>query len=224
MCGVRPSRRGRFLLVSLGFTLACGGSVPTPEATLASFASALREGRHEDAYTLMSTDYQRRVTQGEFHRHLEDNPTEARETALALGAFDGPVEQTATIQIGEGDRIDLRFEENRWAISSAAVDFYDQSTPRAALRSFVRAVGRQRFDIVLQLVPDADREGMTLDQLREAFVGEGREDAERLMANLEANLDSPIEQIGDRATMPYGERFTAELVRESGLWKIEDPE
>ena len=29
---------------------------------------------------------------------------------------------------------------------------------------------------------------------------------------------------GERATMPYGESFTARFVQENGLWKVEDPE
>ncbi len=83
---------------------------------------------------------------------------------------------------------------------------------------------RERYDVVLRMVPNADREGMSVDRMREAWSGEGREEVERLLENLRANLDAPIEEVGDRATMPYGDRFTAEFVREDGIWKIEDPD
>ncbi len=83
---------------------------------------------------------------------------------------------------------------------------------------------RQRYDVVMRMVPDADREGMSEEQMREAWTGEGQEEIDRLLENLKASLDAPIEQVGDRATMPYGDRFTAQLVREDGIWKIEDPD
>jgi hypothetical protein len=83
---------------------------------------------------------------------------------------------------------------------------------------------RRRYDVVMRLVPDADREGMTEERMREAFEGEGREEVERLVATLRENLEAPIEVVGDRATMAYGEGATLQLVREGELWKVEDPD
>jgi hypothetical protein len=206
---------------------ACGASAPsaTPDGTVAAFARALEQGRHEDAYALMSRSYRRRVPYQEFVRHLEEHPEEAQEAALALGRPDGPAEQTAVMRFDDGDRVELRRDEGGgWRIATNLVDFYDQSSPRATLRSFVRAMERKRYDVVLRMVPDADREGMTVERMREAWSGEGQEEIERLLENLAASLDAPIEQVGDRATMPYGDRFTAQLVREDGVWKIDDPD
>jgi hypothetical protein len=83
---------------------------------------------------------------------------------------------------------------------------------------------RRRYDVVLRFVPDADLEGMTTERMAEAWSGEGREEIERLLANLRDNLDAPIEIVGDRATMSYGERYAVRFVREDGDWKIEDPD
>jgi hypothetical protein len=207
--------------------LGCGGSggSNTPAGTVSAFGRALSRGHYEDAYGLMSRAYRRRVSLEEFVRHLENNPEEAREAAVALDNPDGPAEQTAVMRVGDGDRIELRRDRGGdWRISSNIVDFYDQSSPRATLRSFVRAMERQRYDVVMRMVPDADREGMSEEQMREAWTGEGQEEIDRLLENLKASLDAPIEQVGDRATMPYGDRFTAQLVREDGIWKIEDPD
>jgi len=218
------------LLMSLGVSGvcgACGGTSPgrTPDAAIAAFARALDRGRYQEAYALMSRAYRRQVPLDEFVRHLEDHPEEAHEAATALGRPDGPAEQTAVVHFSDGDRVALRRSpDGRWRITSNLVDFYDQSTPRAALRSFVRAMERQRYDVVLRMVPEADREGMSEEQMREAWSDEGREEIERLLENLRASLDAPIEQVGDRATMPYGDRFTAQLVREDGVWKVEDPD
>jgi len=205
----------------------CGGSTPsaTPDGTVAAFARALSQSRYEDAYGLMSRAYRRRVPLEDFVRHLEEHPEEAREASVALGRPDGPTEQSAVMRFSDGDRVELRRDEGGgWRISTNLVDFYDQSSPRATLRSFVRAMERERYDVVLRMVPDADREGMTEERMREAWTGEGQEEIERLLENLRTSLDAPIEQVGDRATMPYGDRFTAQLVREDGVWKIEDPD
>jgi hypothetical protein len=115
-------------------------------------------------------------------------------------------------------------ERDGWRITSNVADVYDQSTPRAALRTFVEAMERQRYEVVMRLVPDADKEGITPERMREAWEGEGREEVERMLSNLREHLNNPIEVVGDRATMAYGERYTVQFVRENGRWKIEDPE
>lgn len=211
-------------VVALG--TACGGAPAStdPKATVSAFAAALREGRFDEAYGMMSRNYRRRVPFEEFRRHLEANPEEAREAAEVLARPDGEPEEVATLTYADGERLEMIREGGEWRIASNVVDFYDQSTPRAALRSFVRAMERERYDIVMRLVPEADLEGMSPERMREAWSGDNREEVERLIANLRAHLDSPIEQVGDRATMPYGERYTAVLVREDGVWKVEDPD
>jgi len=191
---------------------------------MSGFGAALRESRYEDAYAMMSRGYRRRVPLEAFRRHLRDNPDEASDAAEALAHPDGPAEQTAVITYADGEQVRMLREGDDWRIASNVVDFYDQSTPRAALRTFVRAMERRRYDVVLRMVPDADREGMSEERMREAWSGEAREEIDRLLSNLRANLDAPIEEVGDRATMPYGERFSAQFVREDGVWKIEDPD
>ena len=121
---------------------------------------------------------------------------------------------------------ELRLEQHgdRWFIATDVVEFYDQSTPRAALRSFVRAMERQRYDIVLRLVPTPDKEGLTTDRMKESWSGEGREEVERMLSNLRNHLDNPIEIVGNHATMPYGDRMRVQFLREGESWKIEDPE
>ncbi len=205
---------------------ACGGvsAGATPEGAVSAFAAALRDGRARDAYGMMSESYRRRVTLEEFERHFSDYPAEVQQTARALSQQRGRAEQEAVVQYGEGEVVRLSREHGDWRVATDVVDFYDQSSPRAALRSFVRAMERRRYDVVLRLIPEADREGMNEERMREAWEGEGREEVERMIANLRAALDNPIEEVGDRATMAYGDRFRAQFVRESGVWRIEDPD
>jgi hypothetical protein len=196
----------------------------TPEGTVASFSSALRDGRISEAYSLMSEDYRRRVSFEEFERYFRDYPAEVQQTARALSERRGRAEQEAVVEYGEGETLRLTREGGDWRVATDVVDFYDQTSPRATLRSFVRAMERRRYDVVLRLIPAADREGMSEERMREAWEGEGREEVERLLANLRASLDNPIEEVGDRATMIYGERFRVQFVREDGVWRIEDPD
>ncbi len=213
------------LVVALALAAGCGGISPgaTPDGAVAAFAAALRDGRTGDAYALMSEGYRQRVTLEEFDRLLREQAGEASETARALRRR-GPPEEEALVEYGEGDRVRLVREGGEWRVATDLVDFYDHSSPRAALRAFVRAMERRRYDVVLRLIPEADREGMSEEGMRESWDGEGREEVERLLANLRAALDNPIEEVGDRATMPYGERFRMQFVREDGLWRIEDPD
>lgn len=204
----------------------CGGQTASsgPEETLAVFARALGERRFDDAWSLMDDGYRRRVSREDFRTRLSQSPAETAETAAALGRAIGPAEQEAVVRYGSGESVTLVREAGGWRIATPIVDFYDQSTPRAALRAFVRAMERHRYDVVMRLVPTADREGMTAERMRAAWEGDAREEIERLVATLRGVLESPIEEVGDRATMSYGERFTVQFVRENGAWKIEDPD
>ena len=201
-----------------------GASQATPERAVHAFATAVREGRHEDAYDMMAADYRRRVPFDEFQRHLTEHPAEARELVESMSSLSDEPEVVATVPVGDGEELAMVEEDGEWRLAGNVVDFYDQSSPRAALRSFVRAMERQRYDVVMRFVPDADRQGMTVGQMEKSWQEEGREDIERLLSNLRVSLDNPIEIVGDRATMPYGERYTVQFVREDGVWKIEDPD
>ena len=51
-----------------------------------------------------------------------------------------------------------------------------------------------------------------------------RSDIERLISQLRPHLSNPIELQGERAIMPYAGHKRATLLRESGRWRIEQPE
>jgi hypothetical protein len=60
--------------------------------------------------------------------------------------------------------------------------------------------------------------------MQQAWSGAERESVERMLSALREHLDDPIEVVGNRATMPYGEHARVQLVREGNAWKVEDPE
>lgn len=223
------SMRARLLAGALSCALgACSGGVEarTPEQALAGFARALRDGDANAAYALTSASYRRRVSRAQFEQWMRASPDEMQRVAEALEHPAGPAEEEAIVSVGEHEHVRLVHDPAGWRVASDVVDYYGQSTPRDALRSFVRAIERRRWDVVLRLVPAADREGMTEDSLRERWEGEGREEIERLREGIRAALDAdaPIEASGDHAVMPWGERYRAQLVREDGVWRIEDPD
>jgi hypothetical protein len=197
---------------------------PTPEAAVRAFARALNRAKFDEAYALMSSDYRKRVSFAQWKRRLTENPQETLDVSNALSGVRSTAEQRAVIAYDDGAQLELRREGERWFLTSNVVDFYDQSTPRAALRAFVRAMERKRYDVVMRLIPSADKEGITAERMEQAWTGDERESVERMLSVLREHLEDPIEVIGNHATMPYGDHARVQFVREGEVWKIEDPE
>ncbi|MFO0682552.1 MAG: hypothetical protein U0234_10895 [Sandaracinus sp.] len=219
--------RGRcaWAITALALTGGCAGllDAASPEAAVASLASALERRDVDGAYQLMSRRYREQVTLEEFRALFTDEPEIAHE-AERLRARDGEAEMEATIAYGAHESVVLRREDGTWRVVSDVVDWYSQRTPRLAVRSFVRAVEARRWDVLLRLLPEADRVATNEEQLRAMLVGEGEEALDHLVAGMRAALDGDIEEHGDHATLPYGERFRVELVREGGVWCVADPD
>jgi hypothetical protein len=205
---------------------ACGGaSASQPLAAVDAYAAALRAGDYGRAYELMSASYRREHGRDEFIRMMKESPEEVKLTATRLTASGRRVEVAARFVYDDlRDELPLVLEGGGWRIASDPLEFYPQDTPSQAVRSFVRAVELRRYDIVLRFVPSRWRQEMTEDKVREQFEGDKREEVAQMMRVLGAHLDNPIEQDGDKARMPYGERFEVKLVREDGLWKVADPD
>jgi hypothetical protein len=197
---------------------------PTPEAAVQAFARALNQAKFEQAYALMSSDYRKRVTLAQWKQRLTENPQETLDVSNALTGARNAAEQRAVVTYDDGEQLELRREGDRWFLASNVVDFYDQSTPRSALRAFVSAMERKRYDVVMRLIPSADKEGITTERMEKAWTGDERESVERMLSVLREHLEDPIEVIGNHATMPYGDHARVQFVREGNDWKIEDPE
>ena len=195
----------------------------SPRDALVAYASALEGGRAKDAYALLSDDAKKSMPFDAFERMMKENPEEARAVAESLLRPSGTPQVTATVTSPDGKTLLLRYEGGRWHIDRSAVDLYAQDTPEAALRAFLRAFENRRYDVLLRFVPDDKREGLDAARLKTAFEGEQKDEVERLTQALRAALPtSAIENLGDRATMSYGAGGTVELLREHGVWKIEE--
>jgi hypothetical protein len=188
------------------------------------FASALSDHKAAEAYALMSPEYRRRVSYEDFRKNLDAYEAELSATQVRLSHVRGPAELRARLHYADGEVLELTQHEGRWYIQSEVLEFYDQSTPSAALHAFVSALKNKRYDVLLRLAPTADKEGLTDETLGKAFDYNARDEIERLLAQLKPHLDDPIEVTGNRATLPYAGNKRVQFVRESGRWCIEDPE
>jgi hypothetical protein len=88
----------------------------------------------------------------------------------------------------------------------------------------VRALEQRRYDIVLRLCPTRRRAGLSVEALRAFWEGEHKTENVALLQSLREALGAPIVEIGDEARLSYGAGSEARLVREDGVWKIEDPD
>lgn len=209
----------------IALAAACGPPRdPTnPREALAAYAHALESGRAKDAYALLSDDAKKSMPFEAFARMVKENPEEMRAIANALVRPSGTPSVTAVVTAPDGRKLLLRLEGGHWRVDRSAIDLYGQDTPEAALGAFVLAFENKRYDVLLRFVPDSKREGLDAVRLKTAFEGEQREEVERLAQAIRAALPTAtVEHLGDRATMSYGTGGTVELVREHGVWKVEE--
>jgi hypothetical protein len=199
-----------------------GGRPAQPEATLTSFGAALASGDAERAWSLLSPDDQQRIPLEAFRRNLRENPAEARELGDQLQRKRAVVVR-AEAALDDGGPLGLVGTREGFGLEDPLSRFYDQSSPRGSLLAFVRAVRRARWDVVLRLMPAAARAALPEPAMLEGLAAR-RDELGRVAARLWTAREQPIEVVGDRATMPYGESFTARFVHEDGSWRLESPE
>jgi hypothetical protein len=213
--------RALALCVVLGLVAACGGN-KGPSSTLDRYGRALKNRDFGAAYDLMSSSFRGKVTREDYVRMMRDNVREVDETADRLRGKKGSLEVSAEFAYGLGDKMLLVQEGGKWRIATNPLGFYDQSTPRNALRSFLRAYHLERWDIMLKFVPNAYREKMDIAKMKAQFTGASKEPMDNLLLTLEANVDEPIIERGNDAKMSYGDRFEVRFVKEDGAWKLKD--
>jgi hypothetical protein len=203
----------------------CGGASATssdPSSVLQAYARALEEGRSDDAYRLLSDDARRGISLEAFRRAVKDDPEGMAEIGRSLERPTTPALVTATVTSPSGQELHLVLDDGKWRVDVSTIDLYAQDTPRRAIAGFVRALERKRYDIVIRYVPEAHRAGLDASRLRAAWEGADKDEIQQLVVALKQALPgATIEETGDRATMPYGSG-AIQLVREHGLWKIED--
>jgi hypothetical protein len=193
-----------------------------PAQTLDRYGQALKDHDYGRAYDLMSAGFRGKVSREDYVRMMRDNPREVDDTADRLRGKHGSLEVSAEFEYGLGDQMRLVQEDGHWKIATNPLGFYDQSSPKSALRSFIRAYRLDRWDMMLRFVPNKYRERMDAAKMKAQFTGPSKDSMETLMNTLEANVDEPIIERGNDARMNYGDRYEVKFVKEDGVWKLGD--
>lgn len=219
------SRWAKFVAATMLVMPACSAEKPvqSPRQTLDAYAQALSAGRTQEAYALLSDQAKNNISFEAFQRMVKENPGEIREIAAALSRPAGAPLVTATVTTPNGDTLLMVYEDGTWRVDGSAIDLYSQATPKGAIFAFIRAFENKRYDVLMRFVPDAKREGLDEKKLKVAWEGEQQHEMERLVQALKAAMPTArVEVLGDRATMAYGAGGTVELLREHGVWKVEE--
>jgi hypothetical protein len=212
------------LSAALALSLACAHRTQEPAATVAAFGAALARGELRAAYQLTSLEFQRQMPYEAFAAGL----TAAGGDRAALGGRlmteAGTVAPRVEVTLALGEQVPLVLEEGRWRIDGPVYQAWGQATPLAAVRTFIRALDARRYDVVLRLVPDRYRAGLSADRLRAFWEGDHPDEHQRLLAGIRAAARGPLTETGDEARLLVAPDREVKLVREAGQWKIEDPE
>jgi hypothetical protein len=204
----------------------CGAvNAQSPQSVLRAYGDALSKGRADEAYGYLSKEARQGVNLETYKATVGRNRDESAEIGKMLVRPTDDPYVTATVPLASGETVTLVLEDGRWKVDASALDFYSQATPRQAIVGFLRAFSRKRWDVLIKYTPDAHREGLTEDRLKDAWV-EGKPEGTRIGELVEAIRQAlptaTIEETGDRATMTYGSAGAVDFVREHGAWKIED--
>src|SRR5207253_398411 len=105
-----------------------------PEAVLDAYLSALTAGKLDRAYALLSSDYQKTHDRAAFERAVA--AADAQKHAERLRKSAHRLELEAELQLPDGESLPLVKEDGEWRFRHDPLDFYPQSSPLEALRSF----------------------------------------------------------------------------------------
>jgi hypothetical protein len=191
---------------------------------VAAFGAAIARGDFRGAYALTSAEYQKRTPYEAFAAGLGGDVNGAKGFGQRLVAEAPKMPARAEVALDLGETLPLVVENGRWRVDGPGFEMWGQGTPRAALRTFIRALDQHRFDVLLRLVPNRYRGDLTEAKLRQYWEVERREPGRALLTRLRIAATAPIAESGDEAHLPYGSDQEVRFVREDGLWKIDDPQ
>ena len=212
------------------------------------YVEAAATGDVETCYSLLSEEAQRgcdraclssilerqrsefRAARDELRASLRDK-TPSRSVVAAHGA---------TVQLRDGSQLHLaqapqpvsnRLSGNESAepylFTQNPLQFYPQDTPERTLQSFLLALDRRRWDVLVSFLPrslaqPAQGTPYTAEQVQKRFEGPAAADIKRQLTNLRAHLGDAIQILpnGTEATLNVGENREARLVFEDGAWRV----
>ena len=142
--------RAGLLLVA---ALACAHKQEGPAGTLQLYGAALSRGDYRSAYGLTSTAFQQRTSYEVFAAGFAANANDSMAFGKQVAADAYKVPPRVEVQLPLGETVPLVLEDGRWRVDGPLLEPWGQRTPRAALRTFVRALELRRYDVLSRLVP-----------------------------------------------------------------------
>jgi hypothetical protein len=210
--------------LALGLPAACAHDVQAPGVTLSAFGAALARGDLRGAYQLTSAELQRRMPFEAFAAGFAGAGAEAAQLGQRMVAEAPALSPRVDMTLSLGERVPLVLEGGHWRIDGPVYEAWGQGTPRAALRTFIRALDARRYDVVLRLVPDRYRGALTVDRLRDFWEGAKKDEHLALLERIRAAVGGPLTETGDEARLAVPPDREVVLWREGGVWKILDPD
>jgi hypothetical protein len=208
-------------IVALAAGACASAARRTPEETLRAYLAAVDKGRIEEAYALTSERYRKEHDRAEFARALASS--EGLQGVSRLKKSKSAI--TVSIELPDGERLELVDEDGAWKFARNPIDFYPQDTPIEALSGFLRALEQGRYERALAFVPSRHRGTVTVEWLKNRMEGEGKGQVRAEIERVRAHLGDPIEIVrDDEARLPLGDQKAARLLREAGVWKVESLE
>lgn len=133
------------------------------------------------------------------------------------------VRPAATVFVAADQPLAAVWTGHAWVFAEDPTLAYDQSSPRATLRSLVRASQLERWDVLLGLAPERYRLGLSEDDLRRAWSeGEYASALQAARDRLAQHLADPIVSDAHEAILELGDGEAAHLEREGPRWVVVD--
>ena len=134
------------IAVTAGVGAGCAHRTEAPSASLAAFGAALERGDTRAAYALTSTAYRSRTSYEAFAAAIAADPAGAKSFGRRAAAAAPRVAPRVELPLELGETVPLVLEQGQWRVDGPAFDPWGQGTPRAALRTFVRALESRRYE------------------------------------------------------------------------------
>ena len=201
-----------------GAGAACGGpgGPSSPAATgVREYVRALHSNDPHDAYALLASDVQKKLSYDEFALQWKQSQAERMWQAKVLEdslAGNPDVGERALVSFSDGKLVRLEREGKTWRLESELVSRSRAKQPRDAIRLFADAVGAKDVAGALGMLAQRRRDG--LQKQIEGFI-----------AGLGKHVNGALETVGDRAELRWDEdglRYRIVLRKEHDEWRIDD--
>jgi hypothetical protein len=184
-------------------------SVPDPRDAAQEYAEAAQRGDADAIYDMMSDSARKSRSRDDVRKIVADERAELAEQAKSISAKDARVEATARLRFEDGEETALDLKDGHFWVTSAGALPGGARTPEEALDQLRRVMARRSYAGLMRVLSPATRAAI-------------EQDLRSLVTGLERPETLSVQVSGDSAqvTVPGGHHV--HLVREGGVWRIDD--